>query len=99
MAAWTCRRQGRLLPRLCARPGSFRLDSRFNSCSGGARVECRIEPKGSTLAGEALEGKPVVIRRIARPQDAADCRILFISSTEENHLKEILAAIDHAGVL
>ena len=53
----------------------------------------------STLAGEALDGKPVVIRRIARPQDAADCRILFVSSTEENHLKEILAAIDQAGVL
>jgi len=53
----------------------------------------------STLAGEALEGKPVVIRRIARPQDAADCRILFVSSTEENHLKEILAVIDQEGVL
>ena len=53
----------------------------------------------STLAGEALDGKPVVIRRIARPQDAADCRILFVSSTEEHHLKEILAAIDQAGVL
>jgi hypothetical protein len=53
----------------------------------------------STLAGEALEGKPVAIRRIAREQDAADCRILFVSSTEEHHLKEILAAVDQAGVL
>ena len=53
----------------------------------------------STLAGEALEGKPVAIRRIASGQDAADCRILFVSSTEEHHLKEILAAIDQAGVL
>jgi hypothetical protein len=53
----------------------------------------------STLAGEALEGKPVAVRRIARPQDAPDCRILFVSSTEENHLKEILAAVDQAGVL
>jgi hypothetical protein len=53
----------------------------------------------STLAGEALEGKPVVIRRIAREQDAADCRILFVSSTEEHHLTEILAATDQAGVL
>ncbi len=53
----------------------------------------------STLAGEALEGKPVVIRRVTRPQDATDCRILFVSSTEEHHLKEILAAIDQAGVL
>jgi hypothetical protein len=53
----------------------------------------------STLAGEALEGKPVAIRRIAREQDATDCRILFVSSAEEHHLKEILAAIDQAGVL
>jgi len=53
----------------------------------------------STLAGEALDGKPVVIRRIAKPQDAVDCRILFVSSTEEHHLKEILAAIDQASVL
>jgi hypothetical protein len=28
-----------------------------------------------------------------------DCRILFVSSTEEHHLKEILAAIDQASVL
>jgi hypothetical protein len=53
----------------------------------------------ATLAGEALDGKPVVIRRLSRPQDAVDCRILFVSSTEEHHLKEILAAIDQEGVL
>jgi hypothetical protein len=53
----------------------------------------------STLAGEALDGKPVVVRRIARPQDSQDCRILFVSSTEEHHLKEILAAIDQSAVL
>src|SRR5260370_1461978 len=53
----------------------------------------------STLAGETLEGKPVAIRRIARPQDAADCRILFVSSSEENHLKEILPAINQVAIL
>jgi hypothetical protein len=53
----------------------------------------------ATLAGETLEGKPVLIRRILKPQDATDCRILFVSSTEEHHLKEILAAIDQVGVL
>jgi hypothetical protein len=53
----------------------------------------------SILAGEALDGKPVVTRRISRPQDAGDCRVLFISSTEENHLKEILTALDQSGVL
>jgi hypothetical protein len=53
----------------------------------------------ATLAGEALDGKPVVLRRIPRPQDAMDCRILFISATEEKHLKEILTTLDEAGVL
>ena len=53
----------------------------------------------STLAGEALDGKPVVLRRISKPQDGVDCRILFISSAEEKHLKEILTALDESGVL
>lgn len=53
----------------------------------------------STLAGEALDGKPVVLRRLSKPRDAGDCQILFISATEEKHLKEILAALDENGVL
>jgi hypothetical protein len=53
----------------------------------------------STLAGESLDGKPVVLRRIAKPRDAGECRILFISSTEEKHLNEILTALDQSGVL
>jgi hypothetical protein len=53
----------------------------------------------STLAGEALDGKPVVLRRLFKPQDAGECRILFISATEEKHLKEILTTLDESGVL
>jgi hypothetical protein len=53
----------------------------------------------STLLGETLDSKPVVVRRISRAQDVGDCRIMFISSTEENHLKQILAALDKALVL
>jgi hypothetical protein len=53
----------------------------------------------STLAGVSLDGKPVVTKRITKPQDATACRILFINSTEESHLREILAAVDQAGVL
>jgi len=53
----------------------------------------------STLAGEALDGKPVVLRRISKAQDAGECRILFISSTEEKHLNEILTILDQSGVL
>jgi hypothetical protein len=53
----------------------------------------------STLAGEALDGKPVLLRRISKPRDAGECRILFISAAEERHLKEILTALDESGVL
>lgn len=61
------------------------------------------DPFGSTLdsimAGEELDGKHLVVKRISTVQDADDCRILFISSTEESHLKEILQAVDESGVL
>jgi hypothetical protein len=53
----------------------------------------------STLAGETLDGKPLAAKRISTPRDAGECRILFISSTEENHLKEILVALDESGIL
>ena len=53
----------------------------------------------STLAGETMDGKPLAAKRISTPRDAEGCRILFISSTEENHLKEILAALDESSIL
>ncbi len=61
------------------------------------------DPFGSTLdsimAGEELEGKHLVVKRISAAQEADDCRILFISANEESHLKEILQTIDESGVL
>jgi hypothetical protein len=53
----------------------------------------------ATLTGEAIEGKPVVAKRISQAQESASCRIVFISSSEEARLKEILAAIDKSSVL
>ncbi len=53
----------------------------------------------ATLAGETIEGSRVVARRISKSQDAAGCRILFISSSEEGQLKEILSALDRTTVL
>jgi hypothetical protein len=53
----------------------------------------------ATLAGEAIEGKPVVARRISNPVDSVNCRILFISASEAIRLKEILAAIDKSAAL
>ena len=38
-------------------------------------------------------------KRISKPQEADGCRIVFISSSEESHLKEVLAALDKTSVL
>jgi YfiR/HmsC-like len=53
----------------------------------------------ATIAGESINGKKVVLTRITKPQDAASCRILFISSSEESRLKEVLATLDKTSVL
>ena len=72
-------------------------DSSFAVCVLGA------DPFGpaldATLANESLNGKPVVTRRISNSQDATGCRILFISSKEAGHLKDILATVDQEGIL
>ena len=51
------------------------------------------------LAGQTIDGKQVVPRRIARSQDAVNCRILFIRSLKDRELTDALATLDKAGVL
>jgi hypothetical protein len=53
----------------------------------------------TTVAGESINGQKVLVKRVVRPQDAASCRILFISSSQQNHLKEILAVLNDTSVL
>ncbi len=53
----------------------------------------------ATLDGQTLKGKPAVARRIARVQDAAGCRTLFISASQRAHLPHILAAVSGMPVL
>src|SRR6202030_4634936 len=45
----------------------------------------------ATIAGETINSKKVVVNRIAKPQEAMSCRILFISASAESQLKDILA--------
>lgn len=51
------------------------------------------------LADEATSGKTVVAQRVPTPQDAMNCRVLFISSSESTRLKQILATLGDASVL
>jgi hypothetical protein len=53
----------------------------------------------ATLAGESVNGSNVVSRRISKIGDAENCHILFISSSEVDQLKEILAALDKVSIL
>ncbi len=47
----------------------------------------------STVAGESIDGRKIIVNRIVKVQDAATCNILYISSSEENRLSFILSSV------
>jgi len=51
------------------------------------------------LAGESIDGANTAAARITKPQEAVNCRILFISSSEDSQLKQILVALEGRSVL
>jgi hypothetical protein len=72
-------------------------DSSFTICILGD------DPFGSalqsTLAGQSIDGKPVLVKRVAKPQDAIGCLILFIAAEQKSQLREILDALGQSSVL
>jgi hypothetical protein len=73
--------------------------------SGDTLVICVLgsDPFGaildSTVAGESIDGKKIAVSRPARIQEAAPCDILFISSSEDTRLGQVLAAAHRFGTL
>lgn len=69
----------------------------FNICVYGQ------DPFGATLnvtvAGGVIGGKGVIAKRIVDAHEAINCQILFISSSEDTRLKNILEALNGAAVL
>jgi YfiR/HmsC-like len=53
----------------------------------------------NTVANETIDGKSVVAKQVVTPEDAAVCRVLFISSSEERRLKQIIAELGNMSVL
>jgi len=53
----------------------------------------------NNLADETIAGKSVVVTRLQTSKDATNCRILYISASEENQLKQILRALEGSSVL
>ena len=78
-----------------ARPS--RNDEGFTICVLG------VDPFGatldSTLASGVIRGRKVVARRIAAPNDALGCQVLFISASEERRLPAIVHELEHLDVL
>jgi len=53
----------------------------------------------SAVAGETIGRAHMLAKRISRPQEAADCRVLFITASEAGQWKEILAALGKLSIL
>jgi len=75
------------------------------SSTGGSFPICVLgdDPFGrildGVLAGQTIDGKPVLPKRLSKYQEAVNCRILFIRSLKDKELTDALAALDKAGVL
>lgn len=53
----------------------------------------------SIVAGESIDGKPITVRRIGKADEAANCRIVYITSSEQDRLSAIVAALNKHPVL
>lgn len=53
----------------------------------------------ATIAGETIDSKKIIVRRITTVQEAPQCRILFVSASEEHRMRPIIAAAQRYGEL
>ena len=53
----------------------------------------------ATLAGETIDGKRVVAKRISAPQESGNCQILFLSLAEDGRLNKIIETVDKQAIL
>lgn len=62
-----------------------------------------MDPFGRALdqaiAGQSINGRSVIARRVSTPEQAAGCRVLFISASEDASLNTVLASLGNAGIL
>ena len=73
------------------------VPSQFKLCIMGK------DPFGPSLdaivGDETVDGAKVVVKRIANAHDATSCKIVFISYSEADHMKNILEELASASVL
>lgn len=78
-------------------PSSAFADNIFPICILGS------DPFGgvldSTVAGERINGKRVIVRRVSSAADATNCRIVFVSDSQEGRLGYVISVLSRAPVL
>lgn len=61
------------------------------------------DPFGGALdevvLGQKVQGRPIVVNRLGRAEDALRCDVLFVSSSERGNLRQIFAVLRGAPVL
>ena len=78
---------------------------KVTAAQGGSFTVCVLgrDPFGprldATLAGETIGGKTIVAKRISNADESGNCRILFLSLTDESRLDKIIADLDKKAVL
>ncbi len=53
----------------------------------------------ATVKGESIDGKPLLVKRILTIADAAKCRVVFISGSEQKRVDAILSELSKSPVL
>jgi len=53
----------------------------------------------ATIAGEAIDNQKFTAKRIENSRNAMECQILFVSSSESGHAKDILTALHDSAIL
>jgi hypothetical protein len=78
-------------------PTAFKTDTAFTICVLGE------DPFGKALdralAGQSIGSQSAIARRISNLQEASGCRILFIGSSEQAHLGQLLSSLGTLSVL
>ena len=74
-----------------------------NSGNDFAICTLGVDPFGRVLdqiiSGRSVQGRKVVVKRLSNVNDASDCNILFVGSSEQNRTPEILKAVQGKGIL
>src|SRR5262245_25457124 len=73
-----------------------RPDAPFNICLAGDPFQGAVE---QTVEGETLNGRRIVVRRIAAGENVRDCHLIYVSASEGGREVEIINAAKSLPIL